>query len=58
MGRETGHAVKSTACQKMSRQIVCGLHFSENDFAISDERSLDRLAAPNPSTGASNSNSA
>jgi len=44
--------------RKLSRQYVCSLHFSETDFTLGDETSLDRLAVPNLSTVASHSNSA
>ena len=44
--------------RKLSRQYVCSLHFSETDFTLGDETSLDRLAIPHPSTLASHSNSA
>ena len=44
--------------RKLSRQYVCSLHFSETDFTLGDETSLDRMAVPNPSTVASLSNSA
>ena len=43
--------------RKLSRQVVCGLHFSETDFTVVDETILDRLAIPNPPTVVSNSNS-
>jgi len=39
--------------RKQSRQYVCSLHFSETEFTLGDETSLDRLAVPNPSTVAS-----
>jgi hypothetical protein len=39
--------------RKLSRQFVCSLHFSEIDFTLVDETSLDRLAVPDPSTEAS-----
>jgi hypothetical protein len=35
---------------KLSKQYVCRLHFSETDFTLGDETSMDRLAVPNPST--------
>jgi len=44
--------------EKLSRQYVYSLHFSETDFTLGDETSLDRLAVQNPSTVASHSNSA
>ena len=54
MGGETWHA---QCAKKLSRQYVCSLHFSETDFTLGDETSLDRFAVPNLSTGASHSNS-
>jgi len=35
--------------RKLSRQYVCILHFSETDFTLGDETSLERMAVPDPS---------
>jgi heme/copper-type cytochrome/quinol oxidase subunit 2 len=43
-------ACNAEHARKLSRQYVCSLHFSETDFTLGDETSLDRLAVPNPST--------
>jgi hypothetical protein len=55
MDRETWHAQHAI---KLSRQYVCSLHFSETDFTLGDETSLDKLAVQNLSTMASHFNSA
>jgi len=44
--------------QSMPENGLGSLHFSETDFTLGDEASLDRLAVPNPSTVASHSSSA
>jgi hypothetical protein len=52
-----GMPCNAEQARKLSRPYVCSLHFSETDFTLGDEASLDRFAVPNPSTVASQFNS-